>query len=94
MPRMDVVDVARTWTQLTANDVTSITFQNISKYRIEVMGTVGATPPAVSGFAYIPAEGELNVLMTDLFPGVSGANRVWGRASLYDGVLSVLVSHA
>lgn len=86
--------VGNTWTQLTDANVTAITFQNISSLPVAVTATNGATPPAESeeGLAYAGGQGEVNRLLADLFPGVSGANRVWARASA--GTQQVFVSHA
>jgi len=84
---------AATWTQLTDANVTSITFQNISGHYVLVKGTVGAVAPTdLSGAVrYNPGQGERNVALTDLFPGVSGANRVYAWSQ--DGA-QVVVSHA
>lgn len=84
---------AATWTQLTDANVTSITFQNISGRPMMVKGTVGATPPTTLAGAvrYNPGQGERNVALTDLFPGVSGANRVYAYSE--EGAAAV-VSHA
>lgn len=83
------------WTQLTADDVSAITFQNISENGIPIFikGAVGATPPAdLSGAVrYALGEGERNSAIADLFPGISGANRVYAWAAV-SGV--VMVSHA
>ena len=84
---------AATWTELTNANVTTITFQNISGYFVLIKGTVGANAPTdLSGtIRYNPGQGERNVALTDLFPGVSGANRVYAYS--VDGG-SLLVSHA
>lgn len=84
---------AATWTQLTNSNVTSITFQNISTNSILVVATVGATPPSnlVGAIRYNPGQGERNSLLTDLFPGVTGANRVYAYS---EAGASAVVSHA
>ena len=72
---------AQTWTQLTSGNVSSITFQNIGKeHDMFVLGTVGEVAPTGApdgAVQYNTGQGELNAAMTDLFPGVSGANRVY-----------------
>ena len=83
------------WTQLTDANVTNITFQNVSAPIMLIKGTVGATAPTDTAGAlnYERGQGERNVALADLFPGVSGVNRVWAYAS--NGAQgSVMVSHA
>lgn len=84
---------AKDWTQLTDADITSITFQNIGGYHMLVKATTDATKPtdAAGSIRYNPGQGERNVAMTDLFPGLSGADRLWAYA---DQPVSVFVSHA
>lgn len=94
MARNSTVTVpAVTWTQLTAGDVTAITFQNLGAATLKVKGTVGANAPSddTGSISYTKFQGERNVLLSDLFPGVSGANRVY--AYIADGG-DVAVSHA
>lgn len=84
---------ADTWTQLTDANVSSITFQNISGNFVLVKGAVGAVTPTdrTGAIRYNPGQGERNVLLTDLFPGLSGVNRVYAYS--LDGA-QVVVSHA
>ena len=94
MAQNTTVDIpAATWTQITDANVTSITFQNISGNFVRVKGTVGATAPTdLSGsLRYNPGQGERNVALTDLFPGISGVNRVYVFA---DSGAQVVVSNA
>ena len=88
----DVVLPIATWTQLTDADVTAITFQNKSGNYILVKGTVGAVAPTDDDGAvrYNPGQGERNVSMSDLFPGLS-ATRVYAYAPTG---AEVMVSHA
>ena len=81
-----------TWTQLTDADVSSITFQNTGGYHILIKGTTDATAPtnAAGAIRANPGQGELNVLMADLFPGIA-AKRLWAFSSQAVGVF---VSHA
>jgi hypothetical protein len=84
---------ASTWTQLTDADVTNITFQNVSSNHVLIKGTTDATAPTSKDGAvrYNPGQGERNVAMTDLFPGISGADRLFAWA---DDNAVVMVSHA
>lgn len=84
---------ARTWTQLTNADVSAITFQNISGQTIKVKGTVGAVAPddATGSFGYTAGTGEVNVVLSELFLGVTGVNRVYAYSH---GPAAVAVSHA
>jgi hypothetical protein len=84
---------AAAWTQITDANITSITFQNVGINHSLIKATSGTTAPTttVGGFRYNPGQGERNVAMSDLFSGVSGANRVWAYST--DGS-SVVVSHA
>lgn len=94
MPRNSNVSIpANAWTQITANDITAITFQNLSGAEILIKGTVGANAPtdASGAIRYGSDLGERNASLADLFPGISGANRVYALCPLAG---SVMVSHA
>lgn len=80
------------WTQLTDTNATSITFQNTGSSHIMVKGTTNATAPtdSVGALRYNPGQGERNVGLGDLFPGIS-AVRVW---AFCDSGNAVMVSHA
>lgn len=84
---------ANVWTQITDGNVSSITFQNIAGNFVRVKGTVGATAPTdlAGSIRYNPGQGERNVLLADLFPGISGVNRVYVFAA--DGA-QMVVSNA
>jgi len=88
----DILLPTASWTQLTDADVTSITFQNKSGDYILVKGTVGASAPSDDDGAvrYNPGQGERNVSLSDLFPGVA-ATRVYAYAPTG---AEVMVSHA
>lgn len=96
MPRQTTVAVTQTPTQLTDADVTNITFQNVSAlHEIYVFATTGATAPSadLTGWLkYDPGQGERNVALADLFPGIASAARVW--AMTRGGSVGVTVSHA
>ena len=88
----DILLPTASWTQLTDADVTSITFQNKSGDYILVKGTVGASAPSDDDGAvrYNPGQGERNVSLSDLLPGVA-ATRVYAYAPTG---AEVMVSHA
>lgn len=94
MPQNTTKNVAAaTWTQLTDANITTVTFQNISGAFVLIKGTVGATAPTnrEGAIRYNPGQGERNVLLSDLFPGLSGVNRLYAFSE--DGA-SVVISHA
>ena len=88
----DIVLPIGAWTQLTDANVTAITFQNKSGNYILVKGTSGATAPTDDNGAvrYNPGQGERNVLLSDLFPGIA-ATRVYAYAPTG---AEVMVSHS
>lgn len=94
MARQATIDVIKgTWTQLTAADVSLITFQNIGSSFVLVLGTNGVSAPGSKDGAlrYNPGQGEMNTAVGDMFPGVVGVNRVWAYC---EGPTQVVVSHA
>ena len=84
---------AGAWTQLTDADITSITFQNIGSNHIMVKATTDGTAPTnyASAIRYNPGQGERNVALSDLFPGLAGRDRLWAYAT---DATQVVVSHA
>ena len=91
MPRNATVSIPnQSWTELTANDITEITFAVLGNECI-VMATTGAAPTVIDGIEYRRGEGEAKRALADLFPGVSGADRLWCY-SLFG--TQVFVSHA
>lgn len=94
MAQNTTVNIASaTWTQITNGDTARITFQNISGNFVIVKATAGATAPTdlTGGIRYNPGQGERNVLIADLFPGLTGGNRVYAYSA--DGA-AMMVSHA
>jgi hypothetical protein len=89
----DIIISAKTWTEITSGDVTSITFQNKSAATLmQVQATAGSvTPIGVEGVIYSPRVGEFGISLASAFPGVPGANRVWVYANQK---IEVFVSHA
>ena len=95
MPQNLSIDVPSDgWTLVTdANVTTAMTFQNIGGGAIFVLGTNGtAEPVATAGLIYRRDQGESQKLLSDLFPGVTGVNRLWARG--VEGNSKVFVSHA
>ena len=92
-----VVTVAAggTWTELTDGNVTAITFQVLGNDYILVQATTGTAPTAdtVNGFHYNAQMGAQNVSLTDLWPGVASADRVFARTQT-GNACDVKVSHA
>ena len=90
MARDALIAVSNEWTQLTAGDVSAITFQNQGT-DIVIRVAVGATAPAdTDGLIYPPKTGEANTLLAELAPGITGGNRVYARSPFG---ASVWVSH-
>ena len=82
------------WTLLTSTDVTAVSLQNQTGYTIEIKATVGAVAPtARNGARHIrPYKGlTSDLLLSQVWPGVVGANRVYGYC---DCAANVAVSHA
>ena len=93
MPRnTDITIPLATWTQITDANVTSITFQNKGTFFVIVKGTTDTTAPTDENgsIRYNPGQGERNVPLSDLFPGVA-AVRVWAYSP---GGTSMMVSHS
>lgn len=93
----NIVIAADTWTLLTNSDVSNITFQVLGQNFIYLKATVGAVAPTdtTGAIIYDFREGEANASLADLFPGITGANRVYaypGNES--GGAAKVMVSHA
>jgi hypothetical protein len=84
---------ANDWVLLTDSNIATITFQNIGSNHILIKATVGASAPTSTDGAirYNPGQGERNSALTDMFPGIAGANRVYAYAT---EIVPVVVSHA
>jgi hypothetical protein len=71
---------ANTWTQLTDGNVTAMRVCNFGTEGIWLQATVGATPPTNTngGLPLLPGQVmAADLTLADLWPGVSGANRVY-----------------
>jgi hypothetical protein len=95
MPQhLDITLPANVSTLLTDADVTAARVHNPGGFDVQLQATAGATPPASWGGAI--TLGARQTLATDLtlvqlFPGVTGANRVHARSAV---TTVVSVSHA
>ncbi|MBL3704634.1 hypothetical protein GI582_18205 [Sulfitobacter sp. BDSS02] len=80
--------------EITAGDVATISVQNQSgEFLLLFPGVDGAAPETDAAPIMLPpAQMFVNEALTDLFPGVSGVNRVFAQARR--GQVSALVSHA
>ena len=94
MPQNTTIPIEAAWELLTNANDTEITFQNNGNRPIYVIGTNGDTPAPTADFGvlYKPGEGELKAALGELFPGVSGVNRLWAKRVKLNS--SVFVSHA
>lgn len=89
-----VTTTPEAWTELTDGDVSAITFQVLGSHGVRVAATVGnGSEPASTADVvyYFQGQGERNVSLADLFPGITGANRVWAWSN---AETTVFVSHA
>lgn len=94
MPQNIKLPINPSWQMITDANVTEITFQAIGNTPVLIFGTNGTTPPAQGeyGLTYRPGQGEAKRAVADLFPGVSGVNRIWARTEV--GTAEIFVSHA
>lgn len=95
MARNDTVTCpAEQWTQLTANDATSVSFQNGSGSGIQLQATAGAVAPTnLNGtFRCIPGGTEFGLALADMFPGVTNPVRLWAYPADGNGS-EVWISH-
>lgn len=81
MAQNTTIDIPpKIWTLITDSDVEQVCFQNATNGYIVLKATVGAdSAPTddIGGITYNTMMGERLVDLADLFPGVSGANRLW-----------------
>jgi hypothetical protein len=93
MPKNASQPIDTRWSQITANDISDITFQNTGGRPVVIQGTNGTTAPtADAGLVYQPGEGEASRALSEMFPGITGVNRVWARVDNLTTV--VFTSHA
>lgn len=74
--------------------ISEVTFQNLGDELVKVFATVGENAPSLAdfdrAFIYGTRQASEAVSLAKLFPGIPGANRLWGLAGL---PTKVLVSH-
>lgn len=87
-----VIIPAATWTLLTSADMNRVTFQNVGSNVALIKATTDATPPANTdgAYKYKPESGEIGTFLTDMFPGIAGADRVWAYS---ESGTSIVVSY-
>ena len=95
MPQNATVSIpGATWTQITNSDVSALRVQVFGEVAVHLMATAGAAAPAsLAGSLRIPGGGIVaaDLTLAQLFPGVSGANRVYAWCQT---PASLSVSHA
>jgi hypothetical protein len=95
MARNDNVTIpALTWTQLTNASATAIRVQSVILSEIRLQATNGVTAPTTQVGVIVLAGGAVlaaDLTIAQLWPGVTGANRVWAFALT---ATAASVSHA
>ena len=85
MARNDNVAIpALTWTQLTNANATAIRVQSVSGSEMRLQATNGVTAPTTQVGVIVLAGGAVlaaDLTIAQLWPGVTGANRVWAFAT-------------
>ncbi|MBK8772713.1 MAG: hypothetical protein IPM06_20115 [Rhizobiales bacterium] len=87
----------RVWTPLTNADATAVRVQNRSPSAILLSATNGATEPSDLNGALELGAGQTmaaDLTLAQLWPGVSGANRLWAWSDMDPLITTVSVSHA
>lgn len=81
---------AATWTQLTSDDATTVTFFNLGANPIYIEGTTSAVAPTtMTGVVYPSLAGERGVSLSSLFPGIAAV-----RLYAYSHIpATVFISH-
>lgn len=85
------------WQQLTTADVSAARVQNVGAYELFIQATAGTTPPTSStgALTYLPGQGfDASSTLANLFPGVTGANRLWAKCTAQPLSGRASVSHA
>lgn len=82
------------WTEVTNANATAVRVQNLSGFAIHLSATSGAVEPgSLDGSLLLDGRQTMatDLTLAQLWPGVSGANRLWAWAST---PVTVSVSHA
>jgi len=84
----------REWKLLTDSDITSARFQVLATPGLFIQGSNGTDAPTTTQGAifYEHGEGEVDRALSEIFPGITDANRLW--AFMPHGSGAVSVSHA
>lgn len=95
MPQNTTISlVAATWTQLTDANVTAIRIASLGTEPIWIQATVGAVTPTGNTGALPLLPGQIlaaDLTLAQLWPGVTGANRVYAYSPVN---AKVSISHA
>ena len=85
MARNDNVAIpALTWTQLTNANTTAVRVQSVILSEMTLQATNGVTAPTTQVGVIVLAGGAVlaaDLTIAQLWPGVTGANRVWAFAT-------------
>ncbi|MEL6100487.1 MAG: hypothetical protein AAFR68_04130 [Pseudomonadota bacterium] len=95
MARNEDIDLGIEWVLLTNSAVASVVAVNKGPNIALLMATNGTNPPSNNdedGIPIDPRIGVLTLTLSEMFPGVSGADRLYGRAQ--GGTTKIFVSHA
>jgi hypothetical protein len=94
MPQQNTIEIPRnTWTQITNADAASVTFLVLGNAPVYIAGAADTSLPTSTEGAlrYQSGEGERNVELSALFPGVDGVVRLFAYSAKK---AQVVVSHA
>ena len=82
-----------TWTLITDSDVSAATWANTGGDTIWIKATTDTTTPTdkLSAVPYAPGMGERNALLSDIWVGLTGRDRLWAYS---DTLNQVMISHA
>lgn len=83
MARSDTITIPKdAWTELTNSNATAITFQ-VLRGTVRLIATVGQVPPTSfnGALTYKTGQGEVAMALASLFPGTTGANRVYAYSN-------------
>jgi hypothetical protein len=88
MPRSETIPIAADAgvVELKNSNAVNLTLQNTGETEIILFPGVGSTPPDISkkGLRLAAGSGFVGIALAKLFPGLAGANRIYGDAdSIY-----------
>lgn len=94
MARNDTITIPKDqWTELTNANATAATFQ-VLRGTVRLLATVGAIAPTSfnGALSYRAGQGEVAIPLASLFPGITGANRIYAYSNADSA--DVTFSHA